>query len=57
MVKQPTMGGHSSIMLSRLMECHLFYHSIPPGGYPTHLAHSLYLCSVPSVVRTSVQLR
>ena len=26
---QPRMAGHSSVMLSRLMNCHLLYHSIP----------------------------
>ena len=56
------MGGHSSVMLNRLMNCHLPYHSIPHiiillGGHPTHLTHSVYLCSVPSVERTNVQLR
>ena len=29
--KQRMMGGHSSVMLDRLMDYHLSYHSIPPG--------------------------
>ena len=43
MGKQPTMGGHSSAMLSRLMDCNLLYCSILhiSWGYPTHLTHSI----------------
>ena len=40
MGEQPMMGGHSSAMLSRLMDCHVFYHSIPPGyTYCTFFMH------------------
>ena len=34
------MGGHSSVMLSRLTDCHVFYRSIPPGyAYCTFFIH------------------
>ena len=50
--KQPTMASHS-VMLSRLP---LNPSYILLGGYLTHLTHSFYLCSVPSVEGTNVPL-
>jgi len=50
MGKQPMMDGHSSAMLSRIMDCYVFYRSIPPG-----YTYCTFLCisSVPSIGRTT----
>ena len=57
MGKQPMMGGHSSVMLSRLMDCYVFYRSIPPGYmYCTFFIYTSAQCQV-LIERTNVQLR